>query len=69
MAVVRALRASRVAGLRRADVRFGSKADIGAPPVDVRFTPESGHAGSASRANVVSRALAEVAAMAHAYQR
>ena len=26
-----------------ADVRFGSKADIEAPPPDVRFTPESGH--------------------------
>ena len=26
-----------------ANVRFGSKADIGAPPIDVRFTPESGH--------------------------
>jgi hypothetical protein len=25
------------------DVRFGSKADIGSAPVDVRFTPESGH--------------------------
>src|SRR6516165_1489963 len=26
-----------------ADVRFGSKADIGAPSADVRFTPNSGH--------------------------
>jgi hypothetical protein len=26
-----------------ANVRFGSKADIGLAPVDVRFTPESGH--------------------------
>jgi hypothetical protein len=25
------------------EVRFGSKADVGWPPVDVRFTPESGH--------------------------
>jgi len=25
------------------DVRFGSKADIGANVADVRFTPESGH--------------------------
>ena len=25
------------------NVRFGSKADIGAPPIDVRFTPKSGH--------------------------
>ena len=24
-------------------VRFGSKADIGARPINVRFTPESGH--------------------------
>jgi hypothetical protein len=31
---------------RTADVRFGSKADIRLPPIDVRFTPESGH-GSA----------------------
>jgi hypothetical protein len=23
--------------------RFGSKADIAAPPTNVRFTPESGH--------------------------
>ena len=26
-----------------ADVRFGSLADIAASPIDVRFTPESGH--------------------------
>jgi hypothetical protein len=26
-----------------ADVRLGSKADIGLPTVDVRFTPKSGH--------------------------
>jgi hypothetical protein len=26
-----------------ADVRFGSKADIGARPRNVRFTPKSGH--------------------------
>jgi len=25
------------------DVRFGSKADIGGRPTNVRFTPESGH--------------------------
>jgi len=25
------------------NVRFGSKADIGVPPIDVRFTPKSGH--------------------------
>src|SRR5262249_42109456 len=29
-----------------AHVRFGSKADIGAPPSNVRFTPESGHRNS-----------------------
>src|SRR6516164_4254185 len=29
------------------DVRFGSKADIEAPPPDVRFTPKSGHQFSA----------------------
>ncbi len=27
----------------RSNVRFGSKADIGASVTDVRFTPESGH--------------------------
>jgi hypothetical protein len=26
-----------------ANVRFGSKADIEVPPIDVRFTPKSGH--------------------------
>jgi hypothetical protein len=26
-----------------ADVCFGSKADIGSPAIDVRFTPNSGH--------------------------
>jgi hypothetical protein len=31
---------------RERDVRFGSKADIGTCPRDVRFTPKSGH-GSA----------------------
>src|SRR5262249_37312681 len=30
-----------------AHVRFGSKADIGACPRHVRFTPESGHSSSA----------------------
>jgi hypothetical protein len=25
------------------NVRFGSKADIGAHPINVRFTPKSGH--------------------------
>ena len=30
------------------DVRFGSKADIGLGPRDVRFTPESGHRNLAS---------------------
>jgi len=32
-----------VARLSGANVRFGSKADIGAPGSNVRFTPESGH--------------------------
>jgi hypothetical protein len=27
-------------------VRFGSKADIGSPLIDVRFTPKSGHCGA-----------------------
>jgi hypothetical protein len=30
----------------RVNVRFGSKADIGASVKDVRFTPKSGHEGS-----------------------
>jgi hypothetical protein len=29
--------------LQNTNVRFGSKADIGLPPVDVRFTAKSGH--------------------------
>ena len=29
--------------LARLNVRFGSKADIGLAPADVRFTPKSGH--------------------------
>jgi len=33
---------------RGINVRFGSKADIGACPRDVRFTPESGHWNSAA---------------------
>jgi hypothetical protein len=32
------------------NVRFGSKADIGAGVKDVRFTPESGHAGKIATA-------------------
>jgi hypothetical protein len=32
--------------IQAADVRFGSKADIAALPINVRFAPESGH-GSA----------------------
>ena len=32
-----------------ANVRFGSKADIGARPRDVRFTPKSGHWNSVSK--------------------
>src|SRR6516162_5560760 len=34
---------------RRVHVRFGSKADIGARPLNVRFTPESRHWNSAAR--------------------
>src|SRR5262249_10743172 len=32
---------------RRPRVRFGSKADIGARPANVRFTPKSGHSAGA----------------------
>jgi hypothetical protein len=31
------------------NVRFGSKADIAAAPINVRFTPESGHSAARSR--------------------
>ena len=34
---------------REVNVRFGSKADIGASPIDVRFTPKSGHWDSAAK--------------------
>jgi hypothetical protein len=33
----------------KADVSFGSKADIKARPFDVRFTPKSGHWDSATK--------------------
>jgi hypothetical protein len=33
----------RVRRIFRRNVRFGSKADISACPINVRFTPESGH--------------------------
>jgi len=35
-----------------AHVRFGSKADIEAPPPDVCFTPESGHRLAAFRSDI-----------------
>jgi len=31
------------------NVRFGSKADVGLPPVDVRYSPKSGHQEAAPR--------------------
>jgi hypothetical protein len=40
-------------------VRFGSKADIGACPRDVRFTPEGGHWNYSSR----KRSIAWTAAL------
>jgi hypothetical protein len=33
----------RMAAMNGRDVRFGSKADIGSPLSDVRFTTQSGH--------------------------
>jgi hypothetical protein len=33
----------------KTNVRFGSKADFGLAPVDVRFTPESGHSAALFR--------------------
>src|SRR5262249_36827711 len=41
--VARQTRRSEVVGLTLGNVRFGSKADMGAAPTDVRFTPKSGH--------------------------
>jgi hypothetical protein len=38
-----------------ADDRYGSKADIEAPPTDVRFTPKSGHLKPAGCAHWQSR--------------
>jgi hypothetical protein len=38
-----------------ADVRFGSKADIGARPIEVRFTPESGHWNSIEECPVCAK--------------
>jgi hypothetical protein len=32
-----------VVSIEPIDVRFGSKADMGLPLIDVRYTPESGH--------------------------
>jgi hypothetical protein len=32
--------------IRRVDFRFGSKADIGLVPVDVRYSPKSGHSAA-----------------------
>src|SRR5262249_60397195 len=39
------------------NVRFGSKADIEAPPPDVRFTPESGHCRARSPCPLLAGAL------------
>ena len=36
-------------GLRGANVRFGSKADIAVGPHEIRFTPESGHRNSVAQ--------------------
>jgi hypothetical protein len=36
-------RTGRGRGERTANFRFGSKADIGLSPVDVRYSPKSGH--------------------------
>jgi hypothetical protein len=46
--------------LKPADVRFGSKADIEALPLDVRFTPESGHAPTRSGCLLWADFVAEV---------
>ena len=39
-----------VVGLLLSMVRFGSKADIAAPPINVRFTPQSRHSAVRLRA-------------------
>ena len=41
------------------DVRFGSKADIKAPPPNVRFTPESGHTEATLMRTTNKKALAQ----------
>ena len=43
-----------------AHVRFGSKADIEAPPPNVRFTSESGHSLSVSGCPLMRYPLSEV---------
>jgi len=50
--------------VRIANVRFGSKADIGEGATDVRFTPKRGHAAAERAAPVWQAALSEVAALA-----
>src|SRR5262249_26846503 len=44
--------------MRSRDVRFGSKADIGARPINVCFTPESGHRNRHARITFDAAALA-----------
>ena len=40
-------------GRRQGDVRFGSKAEVKATNIDVRFTPESGHVQCTSDVRLV----------------
>jgi hypothetical protein len=53
-----------VTAIRSLNVRFGSKADIGSPPVDVRFTPKSGHCETSS-----SRPLCATNGLTHRHKR
>jgi len=45
-----------VVGSALGNVRFGSKADIVAPPTNVRFIPESGHRNSLGKCRFVPKA-------------
>ena len=44
-----------VVGSALGNVRFGSKADIVAPPTNVRFIPESGHRNSLGKCRFVPK--------------
>jgi len=47
------------------DVRFGSKADISQRPVDVRYSPKSGHAGLSAAGTTNAPAAISESARGH----